>query len=213
MEKKEILSKINHILLDPAAGWKQVKEFCKTSLEQGCGAVTIHPCYVKQAKELFPELKICTVVDFPFGCQSERMRPAEAWEARVNGADEIDVMVNMSKLKAGEMGEIRGEIGGIRQLLPDRVLKVTVETCNLTYEEKIALCVCVAGGGADYIKTSTCFGREDAKIEDVKLFRELLGGRIKIEASGREFSREEMEELLAAGCDRIGCCKADILWR
>ena len=145
MEKKEILSKINHILLDPAAGWKQVEEFCRTSLEQGCGAVTIHPCYVKQAKELFPELKICTVVDFPFGCQSERMRPAEAWEARVNGADEIDVMVNMSKLKAGEMGEIRGEIGGIRQLLPDRVLKVTVETCNLTYEEKIALCVCVAG--------------------------------------------------------------------
>ena len=177
-----------------------------------CATVCIPPCFVLKVKEQFPELKVCTVIGFPLGYQTQAAKSAEAWDARQNGADELDLVVNMCDVKSGNLGEVVAEIGAIRQLAPDRVLKVIVETCNLTHEEKIALCYCVARGGADYIKTSTGFGSAGAQLEDVKLFKELMGERLKIKASGGIRTKEEMEAFLEAGCERIGTSSARVLW-
>lgn len=212
MTNKEILSYIDHTLLKPTATWAEVEQLCKEALEHGCASVCIPPCYVKKAKESFPELKVGTVIGFPFGYQSQAAKSAEAWDARQNGADELDLVINQCDVKNGDLGEVVAEIGAIRQLAPDRVLKVIVETCNLSKEEKIAVCYCVARGGADYIKTSTDYGSAGAELEDVKLFKELMGERLKIKASGGIRTKEQMEAFLEAGCDRIGTSSAKVLW-
>ena len=212
MTNKELLSHIDHTLLKPTATWAEVEQLCKEALEHGCASVCIPPCYVKKAKESFPELKVGTVIGFPFGYQSQAAKSAEAWDARQNGADELDLVINQCDVKNGDLGEVVAEIGAIRQLAPDRVLKVIVETCNLSKEEKIAVCYCVARGGADYIKTSTGYGSAGAELEDVKLFKELMGERLKIKASGGIRTKEQMEAFLEAGCDRIGTSSAKILW-
>lgn len=212
MTNKELLSHIDHTLLKPTATWAEVEQLCKEALEHGCASVCIPPCYVKKAKESFPELKVGTVIGFPFGYQSQAAKSAEAWDARQNGADELDLVINQCDVKNGDLGEVVAEIGAIRQLAPDRVLKVIVETCNLSKEEKIAVCYCVARGGADYIKTSTGYGSAGAELEDVKLFKELMGERLKIKASGGIRTKEQMEAFLEAGCDRIGTSSAKVLW-
>lgn len=212
MENTEILKHIDHTLLKPGAIWNEIQQLCEEALEHGCACVCIPPCYVKQVKETYPKLKVCTVVGFPLGYQTQAAKAAEAWDARQNGADEIDLVINPCDVKNGNMGEVVAEIGGIRQLVPDRVLKVIVETCNLTKEEKIALCYCVARGGADYIKTSTGFGSAGAELEDVKLFKELMGERLKIKAAGGIRTKEQMEAFLEAGCDRIGTSSARVLF-
>ncbi len=212
MENKEILSHIDHSLLKPTATWAEVEQLCKEAVEHGCATVCIAPCYVKKAKEAFPDLKVCTVIGFPFGYQTQAAKSAEAWDARQNGADELDLVINQCDVKNGDLGEVVAEIGAIRQLAPDRVLKVIVETCSLSHEEKIAVCYCVARGGADYIKTSTGYGSAGAELEDVKLFKELMGDRLKIKASGGIRSKEQMEAFLEAGCDRIGTSSAKVLW-
>lgn len=212
MENKEILSHIDHSLLKPTATWAEVEQLCKEALEHGCATVCIAPCYVKKVKETFPDLKVCTVIGFPFGYQTQAAKSAEAWDARQNGADELDLVINQCDVKNGDLGEVVAEIGAIRQLAPDRVLKVIVETCNLSHEEKIAVCYCVARGGADYIKTSTGCGSAGAELEDVKLFKELMGERLKIKASGGIRTKEQMEAFLEAGCDRIGTSAAKVLW-
>ena len=212
MTNKELLSHIDHTLLKPTATWAEVEQLCKEALEHGCASVCIPPCYVKKAKESFPELKVGTVIGFPFGYQSQAAKSAEAWDARQNGADELDLVINQCDVKNGDLGEVVAEIGAIRQLAPDRVLKVIVETCNLSKEEKIAVCYCVARGGADYIKTSTGYGSAGAELEDVKLFKELMDERLKIKASGGIRTKEQMEAFLEAGCDRIGTSSAKVLW-
>ncbi len=168
---------------------------------------------MKKAKESYPSLKVCTVIGFPLGYQTQAAKAAEAWDARQNGADELDLVINMTDVKSGNLGEVVAEIGAVRQLVQDRVLKVIVETCYLTQEEKTALCYCVARGGADYIKTSTGFGTGGAELEDIKLFRELMGDRLKIKAAGGIRTREQMEAFLEAGCDRLGCSSSSILWQ
>ncbi len=212
MNNKDILSHIDHTLLRPTATWTEVEQLCREAQEHGCASVCIAPCYVKKVKENFPDLKVCTVIGFPFGYQTQAAKSAEAWDARQNGADELDLVVNQCDVKNGDLGEVVAEIGAIRQLAPDRVLKVIVETCNLSHEEKIALCYCVARGGADYIKTSTGYGSAGAQLEDVKLFKELMGERLKIKASGGIRTKEQMEAFLEAGCDRIGTSSAKVLW-
>lgn len=212
MENKEILSHIDHTLLKPTATWTEIQQLCREAQEHGCATVCIPPCYVLKTKQEFPQLRVCTVIGFPLGYQSQAAKSAEAWDARQNGADELDLVVNLCDVKNGNLGEVVAEIGAIRQLVPDRVLKVIVETCKLTHEEKIALCYCVARGGADYIKTSTGFGSGGAELEDVKLFKELMGDRLKIKASGGIRTKEQMEAFLEAGCDRIGTSSASVLW-
>lgn len=212
MENKEILSHIDHTLLKPTATWTEIQQLCREAQEHGCATVCIPPCYVLKTKQEFPQLRVCTVIGFPLGYQSQAAKSAEAWDARQNGADELDLVVNLCDVKNGNLGEVVAEIGAIRQLVPDRVLKVIVETCKLSHEEKIALCYCVARGGADYIKTSTGFGSGGAELEDVKLFKELMGDRLKIKASGGIRTKEQMEAFLEAGCDRIGTSSASVLW-
>lgn len=212
MDNQEILQHIDHTLLKPTATWKEIQQLCNEAMEHHCACVCIPPCYVLKVKKEFPELKVCTVVGFPLGYQTQAAKSAEAWDARQNGADEIDLVVNPCDVKNGDLGEVVAEIGAVRQLVPDRVLKVIVETCNLTQEEKIALCYCVARGGADYIKTSTGFGSQGAQLEDIRLFRQLMGDRLKIKASGGIRSKEEMEAFLEAGCERIGTSSAHVLW-
>ncbi len=212
MENQEILKHIDHTLLKPTATWKDIEQLCKEALEHGCATVCIAPCFVQKVKEQFPNLKVCTVIGFPLGYQTQAAKSAEAWDARQNGADEIDLVINLCDVKSGELGNVVAEIGAIRQLVQDRVLKVIVETCELTKEEKIALCYCVARGGADYIKTSTGFGSAGAQIEDIKLFKELMGDRLKIKASGGIRTKEQMEAFLEAGCERIGTSSASVLW-
>ncbi len=213
MENKEILSHIDHTLLKPTATWKEIDRLCQEAIQYQTATVCIPPCFVQKVKETYPELKVCTVIGFPLGYQTQAAKSAEAWDARQNGADELDLVVNLCDVKSGNLGEVVAEIGAIRQLVQDRVLKVIVETCSLTKEEKIALCYCVARGGADYIKTSTGFGSGGADLEDVKLFRELMGGRLKIKASGGIRTKEQMEAFLEAGCDRIGTSSASVLWK
>ncbi len=212
MDNKEILKHIDHTLLKPGATWKEIEQLCREALEHECATVCIPPCYVLKVKEQFPELKVCTVIGFPLGYQTQAAKSAEAWDARQNGADELDLVINPCDVKSGELGAVVAEIGAIRQLVQDRVLKVIVETCDLTKEEKIALCYCVARGGADYIKTSTGFGSAGAQLEDVKLFKELMGDRLKIKAAGGIRSKEQMEAFLEAGCERIGTSSASVLW-
>ena len=212
MENREILKHIDHSLLKVGATWNEIQQLCQESVEYNCASVCIPPCYVQKVKSLYPHLKVCTVIGFPFGYQTQAAKSAEAWDARQNGADELDLVVNPCDVKNGDLGEVVAEIGAIRQLAPDRVLKVIVETCNLSKEEKIALCYCVARGGADYIKTSTGFGCGGADLEDVKLFKELMGDRLKIKASGGIKTKEQMQAFIEAGCDRIGTSSASILW-
>ncbi len=212
MENKEILKHIDHTLLKPTATWKDIEQLCREAVEHECATVCIPPCYVLKVKEQFPEMKVCTVIGFPLGYQTQATKSAEAWDARQNGADELDLVINPCDVKSGELGNVVAEIGAIRQLVQDRVLKVIVETCQLTQEEKIALCYCVARGGADYIKTSTGFGSAGAQLEDIKLFKELMGDRLKIKAAGGIRTKEEMEAFLKAGCDRIGTSSASVLW-
>ncbi len=193
---KEILKQLDCSLLTGAA-WKDVEALCRQAMEQGCASVCIPPCYVKKVKEQFPQLTVSTVIGYPMGYQTQAAKSAEAWDARQNGADELELAVNLCDVKSGELGEVVAEIGAIRQLAPDRVLKVIVDMKELSYEEKVALCYCVARGGADYIAA------DGATVEDVKLFRELMGERLKVKAM-MAGSKEELEALLEAGCQRVG---------
>ena len=213
MDNETILRHVDHTLLRPDATWDQINELCREAVLHRTASVCIPPCFVLKAKQTWPSLKIDTVIGFPLGYQTQAAKASEAWDARQNGADELDMVINMTDVKSGNLGEVVAEIGAIRQLVQDKVLKVIVETCSLTHEEKIALCYCVARGGADYIKTSTGFGSAGACLEDVKLFKELMGDRLKIKAAGGIRTREQMEAFLEAGCDRIGTSSAAILWQ
>lgn len=192
---KEMMKQMDCGLLG-AVAWKDVEALCRKGMEQGCAAVCVPPCYVKKVKEQFPQLTLSTVIGYPMGYQTQAAKSAEAWDARQNGADELELAVNLCDVKSGELGEVVAEIGAIRQLAPDRVLKVIVPMAGLSKEEKIALCYCVARGGADYISA------DGASVEDVKLFKELMGERLKIKAMNS--GSEKPEALLAAGCERVG---------
>ncbi len=191
---KEIMKQLDYSLLT-AAAWADVETVCRQAMEQGCAAVCIPPCYVKKVKEQFPQLTVSTVIGYPMGYQTQAAKSAEAWDARQNGADELELAVNLCDVKSGELGEVVAEIGAIRQLAPDRVLKVIVGMNGLSKEEKIALCYCVARGGADYITA------DGATVEDVKLFEELMGDRLKIKVMN---AGDKTETLLEAGCARVG---------
>ena len=207
MENREILKHIDHSLLKVGATWNEIQQLCQEAVEYNCASVCIPPCYVQKVKSLYPHLKVCTVIGFPFGYQTQAAKSAEAWDARQNGADELDLVVNPCDVKNGDLGEVVAEIGAIRQLAPDRVLKVIVETCNLSKEEKIALCYCVARGGADYIKTSTGFSKRGATTKDVQIMRDeivKIGGGLKIKAAGGIQTFEDAARFIKCGADRLG---------
>ncbi len=204
MDKQQVFSHVDHTLLKAVSTWSQVETLCREAVDNGMATVCIPPSFVKRACQAFPTLKVCTVIGFPLGYNTKAVKLYEAQQALQEGAAEIDMVVNLGDVKAGDFDAVTEEIAALKAAAGTRVLKVIVETCYLTEEEKVALCHCVTKGGADYIKTSTGFGTGGATLADVKLFKQHIGPKVKIKASGGIRSKEDMEAYLAAGADRLG---------
>lgn len=214
MTQKEILSHVDHTLLGVAATWADIQGIIDDGIRFETASVCIPPRFVKQAAEYAAgRVKICTVIGFPNGYHTTAAKVFETRDAVENGADEIDMVIPVGAVKSGKYDLVENEIRAVKDACAGKILKVIIETCLLTDDEKRRLCGVVAAAGADYIKTSTGFGSGGADLEDVKLFRELMGGRLKIKASGGIRTKEQMEVFLEAGCDRIGTSSASVLWK
>ena len=208
MDKQEILSRVDHTLLKPTSTWSQIQEICQTALAYHTASVCIPPAFVARAHEAYPELNVCTVIGFPLGYCTTASKVFEAADAVQNGANEVDMVVNLGCVKGGDFNAVTEEIRALKKAVGDKILKVIVETCYLTQEEKIALCKCVTEAGADYIKTSTGFGTDGATMADVLLFKEHIGPNVKIKAAGGISTTEDLKSFVAAGCDRLGTSRA-----
>ena len=208
MTDKEIFSHIDHTQLKAVSTSADIDALCTEAEKFGTASVCIPPAYVKYARNKFPKLNICTVIGFPLGYNTTEVKAFEAERAVLDGADEIDMVINLGMVKNGEFERVTEEIAAVKKACGGRVLKVIIETCYLDEAEKIKLCKCVTDGGADYIKTSTGFGTAGAKIEDIRLFKEHIGAGVKMKAAGGVKSREDLEMFLDAGCERIGTSSA-----
>ena len=205
MELKDILAKCDHTLLGQTATWEEIKAICDDGMKYKTASVCIPAAYVKQAKEYVGEsLAICTVIGFPNGYATTAAKCFMAHDAVENGADEIDMVINIGWAKDGKWAEITEEIAAIKQHCQGRILKVIIETCLLTEDEKVALCKCVSDSGADYIKTSTGFSKAGATFADVELFAKHVAPHVKIKAAGGISSLEDAEKFIALGADRLG---------
>ena len=205
MELNEIYTHIDHTQLKQTADWASIQQLCDEAIEGGAASVCIPPCYVKQAADYVQgRMKICTVIGFPNGYQTTTVKLVETKEALADGAEEIDMVINLCDVKNGNFARVAHEIKALKQACGNRVLKVIVETCFLTEEEKVKLCHIVTEAGADYIKTSTGFGSAGATVEDVALFRRECGADVKIKAAGGIRSKEDAEKMMAAGAERLG---------
>ena len=209
METKEMLQYIDHTLLKPVCTWDEIETLCKEALSYHTASVCIPPSYVKRAREAFgPELPICTVIGFPLGYNPAEVKVCEARTALRDGADELDMVINLGDVKNRDFDKVYEEIRALKEAAGSRILKVIVETCYLTRDEKIRLCEIVTKAGADYIKTSTGFGTAGATMEDILLFKEHIGSSVKIKAAGGIRTREDLEAFIQAGCSRIGTSSA-----
>ena len=205
LDNKKLLGMVDHTLLLQTATWAEIKALCDDAIEYGTASVCIPPCYVKQAKEYVGErMKICTVIGFPNGNVTTVVKVFETEDALQNGADEIDMVINIGMLKAGNDAYVLEEIKKIKQACGDHILKVIIETCLLTEEEKIKMCELVTKSGADYIKTSTGFSTAGATFADVELFAKHVGPRVKIKAAGGISSIEDAEKFIELGATRLG---------
>ena len=205
MELKEILSRCDHTLLKQTAVWEDIRQLCDEGLEFGTASVCIPPCFVAEANRyLWDRLPVCTVIGFPNGYSSSAVKFIEAAEAASDGADELDMVANIGWIKAGAWEKVREEIDEIRRICGKRILKVIIETCLLTDEEKIEMCRVVSDSGADYIKTSTGFAGGGATREDVALLKAHIAPHLKIKAAGGIATLEDAEAFLALGADRLG---------
>ena len=204
MNKTEILSHIDHTLLKPFATWDQIKKLCEEATCNHTASVCVPPCYVKKIRSKFPDLRICTVIGFPLGYETLEGKIADTKQCLSDGADEIDMVINICEVKNGDYNAVKDEIVKLRKITEGKILKVIIETCYLTEEEKIHLCDIVTEAGADYIKTSTGFGTEGATTDDIRLFKEHIGPNVLIKAAGGIRTAVQAEEYLELGCDRIG---------
>ena len=205
MELKDILAKCDHTLLAQTATWEEIKAICDDGMKYATASVCIPASYVKQAKEYVGDkLAICTVIGFPNGYSTTAVKCFEASDAVDNGADEVDMVINIGHAKDGKWAEITAEIAAIKAACKGKLLKVIIETCLLTDEEKIALCKCVSDSGADYIKTSTGFSKAGATFADVELFAKHVAPHVKIKAAGGISSLEDAEKFITLGADRLG---------
>ena len=206
MNKQEILNKVDHTILNQTAKWEDIKKICDDGIEYSTASVCIPPSYVEQAKKYVGEkLKVCTVIGFPNGYNTTNVKVYETLEAIEKGADEIDMVINIGWLKDKKYEELENEIRAIKNVCGDKILKVIIETCLLTNEEKVKMCEIVDKSGADYIKTSTGFSTNGATFEDIKLFKENLNGsNLKIKAAGGVKSFEDAEKFIQLGADRLG---------
>ena len=208
MTNEEMLTYVDHTLLKPTATWNQIKTLCEEAIKYHTASVCIPCSFISRAHEAFPELNLCTVVGFPLGYSTTASKLFETREALHNGASEIDMGVNLGDVKEGNFDKVTEEIRELKKACGDKILKVIIETCYLTEEEKIELCHCVTDGGADFIKTSTGFGSAGATFDDIKLFREHIGPGVKIKAAGGIRTYEDIVTYIELGCDRLGCSAA-----
>ena len=205
MDIKRILSAVDHTLLKQTATWEQIRELCDEGAWYGCASVCIPPSYVRRAADyLDGRLPVCTVVGFPNGYSTTAAKVFETRDAVASGADEIDMVINIGWAKDGRWEDLLGEIRAVREACAGRLLKVIVETCLLTKEEKVRMCRIVSHSGADFIKTSTGFSTGGATREDVALFRANTAPGVKIKAAGGISTLEDAEAFLDLGADRLG---------
>jgi len=209
MGNSDLMRYVDHTLLKADADWASIKKLCEEAILYKAASVCVPPCYVKRIKDEFgTKLTVCTVIGFPLGYSTKDVKVYETKRAVEDGADEVDMVINLTDVKNGLFDLVEEEIREIKAAVGERILKVIVETCYLTEEEKIKLCHCVTAAGADYIKTSTGFGTKGAVLSDVELFKKNIGENVKIKASGGIRSKEEMERFIDAGAERIGTSSA-----
>ncbi len=205
MDNKEILSHIDHTLLKAVSTEEQIFSLCDEAVRYGTASVCIPPSFVSRVKEKYGDtLNICTVIGFPLGYNTTAVKVFETKTAIAEGANEVDMVVNLGDVKDGRFDRVTEEIRQLKAAAGSHILKVIIETCYLTGEEKIALCRAVTDAGADYIKTSTGFGTAGAKIEDIRLFKQHIGPGVKMKAAGGVRTKEDLELFLSEGCERIG---------
>lgn len=209
MDVKEMLKHVDHTQLQAFCTWEDIEKLCREAIEFETASVCIPPAYVRMVNKNFGDkLNICTVIGFPLGYQVTAAKVIEAQEAIKQGCNEIDMVVNITDVKNGLYNKVEEEIREVKKACGEHILKVIIETCYLTKEEKIAMCKAVTNAGADYIKTSTGFGTGGATLEDVKLFKEHIGPNVKIKAAGGVSTLQDLEAFLSLGCDRIGTSRA-----
>lgn len=205
MDIKEILSRVDHTVLSQTATWDDIKALCDDGIKYGCASVCIAPCFVKKAKEYVGnDLKICTVIGFPNGYNTTAVKTFETAQAVKDGADEIDMVINIGMLREKRYDDILSEINEVKKACDGRLLKVIIETCLLTEEEKIKMCGIVSASEADYIKTSTGFSSGGATREDIALFKAHVSDVTLIKAAGGISSLEDAEAMLSLGASRLG---------
>lgn len=213
MENSKIAHYIDHTLLKAVATWEQIEALCEEAIKYETASVCIPPNYISRVKAKYGDkLPVATVIGFPLGYMAREAKLEECAIALEDGADEIDMVINITDVKNGAYDAVTDEIKEMKHICGDHILKVIVETCYLTEEEKIAMCKAVTEAGADYIKTSTGFGTAGATLEDVKLFKANIGENVKIKAAGGIRTKEDMEAYIEAGCDRIGSSSTKVLF-
>lgn len=205
MTQKDILAKVDHTLLAQTATWEEIRQICNDSMRYETASVCIPPSYVEQAKNYVGDrLKICTVIGFPNGYNTTAVKEFETKDALKKGADEIDMVINLGWVKDGRFDLVEKEIRTLKDACGGNVLKVIIETCLLTEEEKVKMCEVVTNSGADFIKTSTGFSTSGATFADVALFKEHVGPQVKIKAAGGISSFADAEKFVELGADRLG---------
>lgn len=209
MTDKEILRHIDHTQLKPFATWSDIEKLCDEAIKYQTASVCIPPAYVKRVHDAYGDkINICTVVGFPLGYSVTAAKAAEVEQALADGCNEIDMVVNISDVKNGDYVKVEDEIRTLKEVCGEHILKVIIETCFLSDEEKIAMCKAVTNAGADYIKTSTGFGTGGATIEDIELFKRYIGPNVRIKAAGGVKTKKDLILFLEEGCDRIGTSSA-----
>ncbi len=205
MEVKQLMKHVDHTLLAQAATWEEIKQICDDAMAYGTASICIPPSYVKQAKEYVKDnMEVCTVIGFPNGYSTTAVKEFEAKDAIAGGASEIDMVINLGWLKDKKYDLLKEEISRLKAACGDKILKVIIETCLLTEEEKIKMCEIVTKAGADYIKTSTGFSAAGAAFADIEVFAKHIGPNVKIKAAGGIASIDDAEKFLSLGADRLG---------
>ena len=209
MNAQEILEKVDHTQLKAFATWEDIVKLCDEAVQYHTASVCVPPAYIKRIHDAYGEqVNICTVVGFPLGYSVTAAKAAEVEQALADGCNEIDMVVNISDVKNGLYDKVEEEIRTLKEICGKHILKVIIETCYLTEEEKIAMCKAVTNAGADFIKTSTGFGTGGATREDVELFKRHIGPNVKIKAAGGISDLKDLEMFIELGCERIGTSRA-----
>ena len=209
MTMREMLGRVDHTQLKAYATWEDIARLCEEAVAYGTASVCVPPCFVRRIHETYGDkVNICTVVGFPLGYSVTAAKVAEVEQALADGCQEIDMVVNIGDVKNGDFDKVEQEIRTLKAACGKHILKVIIETCYLTREEKIAMCRAVTNAGADYIKTSTGFGTGGATREDVELCAQYIGPDVKIKAAGGVSTLEDLEMFIGLGCDRVGTSRA-----